>query len=254
MMALGLAWKVHSALPRRFTAPGAALSYYGHNSSRSSIVKAATSPRHSKILFATTMSTIQHRHQHITRRTNFTYAGPRKLSEIMKLSLLNDMSPSEITDIWQTYHDDKEQVHGLSVDSVKGRSILARAAQCPFFIHPLFRDAGHFMLLSQYQSPNYFLFAYLEDYRSDPINAKPLLTISIFNDMAETKGVALVRCDIINRGIHENEGLRICKYLLNDYAQDTEFKIVHTFNKLPDAFDYDAFVLEKERRWKEEKV
>ena len=232
-MALGLAWKVHSALPRRFTAPGAALSYYGHNSSRSSIIKAATSsttnsPRHSKILFATTMfmSTIQHRHQHITRRTNFTYAGPRKLSEIMKLSLLNDMSPSEIADIWQTYHDDKEQVHGLSVDSVKGRSILARAAQCPFFIHPLFRDAGHFMLLSQYQSPNYFLFAYLEDYRSDPINAKPLLTISIFNDMAETKGVTLVRCDIIDRGIHENEGLRICKYLLNDYAQDTEFKIV----------------------------
>lgn len=162
------------------------------------------------------------------------------------------MSHSEITDIWQTYHDDKEQVHGLSVDSVKGRSILARAAQCPFFIHPLFRDSGHIMLLSQFQSPNYFLFAYLEDYRSDPINAKPLLTISIFNDMAERKGVTLVRCDIINRGIHKNEGLRMCKYLLNDYAQDTEYKTVHTFNKLPDAFDYDAFVLEKESRWNEE--
>jgi hypothetical protein len=184
---------------------------------------------------------------------NFTYAGPRKLSEIMKLSLLNDMSPSEITNIWQTYHNDKEQVHGLSVDSVLGRSILARAAQCPFFIHPLFRNDGHFMLLSQFQSPNYFLFAYLEDYRSDPINAKPLLTISIFNDMAEMKGVTLIRCDIFNRGIHENEGLRICNYLLNDYAQETEYKTVHTFNKLPDAFDYDAFVLEKERRWKEDK-
>ena len=137
----------------------------------------------------------------------------------------------------------------MTLDSAKGQSVLVRAAQCPFFIHPLFQECGHFMLVSQFQSLNYFLFAYLEDYRTDPINAQPLLTILIFDDMAETKGVALVWCDIINRGINEDEGCRICKFLLEDYTDETNFRSVHTFNKLPDAFDYDAFVAEKERRW-----
>jgi ATP synthase F1 complex assembly factor 1 len=106
------------------------------------------------------------------------------------------------------------------------------------------------MLVSQFQSPNYFLLASLEDYRTDPARAQPLLTISIFDDMAETKGVALVRCDVINNGIDEDEGLKICKCLLDDYADEGDFQIVHTFNKMPDAFDLDAFVREKERRWK----
>ncbi len=106
------------------------------------------------------------------------------------------------------------------------------------------------MMVSQFQSPNYFLLAFLEDYRTDPARAQPLLTISIFDDMAETKGVALVRCDVINRGIDEKEGLKICKCLLDDYADESDFRIVHTFNKMPDAFDLDAFVREKERRWK----
>jgi hypothetical protein len=70
------------------------------------------------------------------------------------------------------------------------------------------------MMVSQIQSPNYFLLAFLEDYRTDPARAQPLLAISIFDDMAETKGVALVRCDVIYHGIDEDEGLKICKCLL----------------------------------------
>lgn len=186
----------------------------------------------------------------IARRTNFSYAGPRKLSDILKPELLADKSSSEISEIWEAYHEGKEKVHGLTLDKARGRSILARAAQCPFFIHPLFREGGHFMLVSQFQSPNYFLLAFLEDYRADPARAQPLLTISVFEDMADSKGVALVRCDVINRGIDEDEGLGICKSLLNDYADEEDFRIVHTFNKMPDAFDLDAFVREKERRWK----
>jgi hypothetical protein len=105
------------------------------------------------------------------------------------------------------------------------------------------------MMVSQFQSPNYFLLAYLEDYRTDPARARPLLTISIFEDMADSKDVTLVRCDVIDRGIDDDDGRRICELLLDDYADDDDFRIVHTFNKMPDAFDLDAFVQEKERRW-----
>ena len=125
------------------------------------------------------------------------------------------------------------------------------SSHSPFFIHPVFREEGHFMIISQFQAPNHFLLAFLEDYRMDPARAQPLLTVSVFDDLAEEKDVALVRCDIINRGIEDDEGYRICKCLLDDYIDDDDFRSVHLFNKKPDAFDVDAFVKEKERRWRE---
>ena len=122
--------------------------------------------------------------------------------------------------------------------------------ESPFFIHPVFREEGHFIIISQFQKPNYFLLAFLEDYKMDPARAQPLLTISIFDDMAEEKDITLVRCDIINRGIEEDEGYNICKSLLDDYGDEEKFRNVHMFNKVPDSFDVDAFVKEKEGQWK----
>ena len=106
------------------------------------------------------------------------------------------------------------------------------------------------MIISQFQTPNYFLLAFLEDYRMDPARAQPLLTISLFDDFAEEKDVTLVRCDIINAGIEEDEGYKICQSLLDDYSEEDGFRDVHMFNKKPEAFDLDEFVKEKGERWK----
>ena len=106
------------------------------------------------------------------------------------------------------------------------------------------------MILSQFQAPNYFILAFLEDYRMDPARAQPLITISIFDDLAKVKDITLVRCDIVNRGIEEDEGYKVCKCLLEDYANEDYYREVHLFNKKPDAFDVDQIVNEKERRWK----
>lgn len=86
----------------------------------------------------------------------------------------------------------------------------------------------------------------------DPARAQPLLTISIFDNLAEEKDLTLVRCDIINQGIEEDEGYKICKNLLDGYVEEEDFRNVHMFNKKPDAFDVDAFVKEKEVIWKED--
>lgn len=107
------------------------------------------------------------------------------------------------------------------------------------------------MIVSQFQPPHYFLLAFLEDYQMDPARAQPLLTVSIFDDLAEDKGVNLVRCDIINQGIEDDEGYKICKRLLDDYANEDDFRNVHMFNTKPDAFNVDDFVTEKESQWKE---
>jgi len=107
------------------------------------------------------------------------------------------------------------------------------------------------MIMSQFQEPNHFLLAFLEDYQMDPNGAQPLLTISIFDELAE-RGVSLVRCDVINRGISEEEGYKITQSLLDEYSAEGDTTGVSIFNNKPDSFDIDAFIKRKERQWNED--
>ena len=78
------------------------------------------------------------------------------------------------------------------------------------------------MLVSQFQVPSHFLLAYLEDYKMDPHSATPLLTFSVFNDYIDTKDVALVRCDILNKNIQDDEGRKVVESLLDNYRKDDD--------------------------------
>lgn len=102
------------------------------------------------------------------------------------------------------------------------------------------------MVVSQFQEPSYFLLAFLEDYKMDPAAAQPLITISVFDDLAEKRDVVLLRCDIINKGIEDDEGYKICQNLIKDYL---DFDSVEMFNTKPDAFNIDEFVKEKQEQW-----
>jgi ATP synthase mitochondrial F1 complex assembly factor 1 len=117
----------------------------------------------------------------------------------------------------------------------------------PFFVQPVFRDDGYFMLVSQFQKPAHFLLAYLEDYKMDPSAATPLLTFSVFTDYAANKDVALVRCDILNPSIQGTEGRKVVESVLLNYQQD--FPGVQTFNERPAHFDFDDYISRMNDRW-----
>ena len=118
----------------------------------------------------------------------------------------------------------------------------------PFFIYPVFREDGYFTVLFQFQPPHHFFLALLDDYRLDQSRAQPLMAVATFNDLSESKGLMLVRCDIINRGIQDGKAIKICWGILEGYVNDNDFRNVHVFNKAPDAFDVDDNVsLNKQR-------
>ena len=106
------------------------------------------------------------------------------------------------------------------------------------------------MMVSQFQTPAYFLMAYLEDYKMDPQAATPLLTFTIFDDYAESKNLALVRCEIQNKSITDEEGRKIVTSVLENYSEDMSFGIVRTFNERPDSFDIDDYISQMRERWK----
>lgn len=106
------------------------------------------------------------------------------------------------------------------------------------------------MLLSQFQDPSYFLMAYLEDYKTDPTNASPLLTLSIFDDFEQEHDLTLVRCDVVNRGISDEEGLKVMQHVLDSYTNEEGYLSVHAFNKTPDTFDADDYISQQNHKWK----
>ena len=108
------------------------------------------------------------------------------------------------------------------------------------------------MLLSQFQTPSHFLLAYLEDFKMDPNRAQPLMTFSVFNDLAESHKVSLVRCDVINKGIEESEGVRVMQNVLDAYRLDEDFTRVEEFNEKPTTFDVDDFISSMNQKWKDD--
>jgi hypothetical protein len=105
------------------------------------------------------------------------------------------------------------------------------------------------MLVSQHMDPSHFCLAYLEDYKMDPHSATPLLTFSVFNDLAESKHISFVRSDILNKSIPDDEGQKIVSSLLTSYTQD--YETVKTFNIHPQQFDIDDYISRRSAQWKQ---
>jgi len=200
---------------------------------------------------------IQNNHEHQTRRSlsDFSFPGPRKLDEIMKLEMIEKkkFKSQDVQDMWLGYHETKDHMDGTVIDGAKAKSVLSRAALCPFFIQPIFREDGYFTLVSQFQSPGHFLLAYLEDYKMDPARAQPLITFSVFDDLVDTFDMGLVRVDVINKGIQDDEGLRCVNALLDAYGKDEQFANVHAFNRNPETFDFDDYVAQQNQKYLDER-
>lgn len=141
---------------------------------------------------------------------------------------------------------------GLVLPGEEGTKLLMRAKKCPFFIQPVFRQDGFFTLVSQFQSPSYFLLAYLEDYRVDASKAQPLVTFAVYDEVVPTHNVALVRGQVINKGIQPEEGEKVIHRMIDVYSHDDEFENVRAFNQTPDSFDFDDYISRQNAKWHEQ--
>lgn len=64
-----------------------------------------------------------------TRRNfSFSFAGPRKLDDIIKTDLMKEKKGSEIAEIWCTFHEDKEDVIGTMLNGADGDTVLKNAS------------------------------------------------------------------------------------------------------------------------------
>ena len=80
-------------------------------------------------------------------RFAFTYPCPRKLREIMQMSLIERENKDNIVKIWMDYHKERDQNIAYIVSKTEYQLLQHNAKSSPLFLLPLKRKAGHFVLI-----------------------------------------------------------------------------------------------------------
>ena len=88
----------------------------------------------------------------------FNYPCPRKLREIMKMSLIEKEPTHTIKSIWEEYHKPRENNICGVMDKHKYDFLSNRAGSASYFLIPVLRRGGHFKLLTQWQTDCFVCF------------------------------------------------------------------------------------------------
>mmetsp|Transcript_17351 Transcript_17351/g.35764 ORF Transcript_17351/g.35764 Transcript_17351/m.35764 type:complete len:240 (-) Transcript_17351:12-731(-) len=195
--------------------------------------------------------------------SGFSFAGPKGIDQILDKDAVGKLNGDELATVWKDFHAQKKGTIGWVVEGSVGKLVLHRAnsKNGKFFISPVFRDveeaegegesdAQYYNLIVQFFDPSHFVLANLQDYQSDPANAKPVISFSVFDDYIESKNMTLVRADIIVDTFKEGEPEKILGGILKRFDGRTcETDWVDKFNNSPAEFDFEGFIEDSRKLW-----
>lgn len=78
------------------------------------------------------------------------------------------------------------------------------------------------MMLSQFRDRRHFLFTYLEDYKQNPTFARPNVAVTLHDDLAEEKGIVLLRADLESL-LTKRESEHLVEQLIQTYLVSPHF-------------------------------
>ena len=98
------------------------------------------------------------------------------------------------------------------------------------------------LLFSQFSSAHsMFAFTALEDYRRSPELAPPWLSVLLFDELLDDKGLALVRAEADADRLTKDEVENLLSLVRRFYGTD-DYDKVWAFNHFQKRFDIDAYI------------
>lgn len=114
------------------------------------------------------------------------------------------------------------------------------------FVHPLAREGGYELYLSQYAN-HQWAFTSLLEYKTHQDNATPRLLLTHFTDLLETKDAVLMAGEI-EKPLSLIDAQVLAHQIQIFYGASAEdHAIVHTFNHQPAAFDLQNVIARVEK-------
>eukprot|EP00245_Coleochaete_scutata_P017247 TRINITY_DN8371_c0_g2_i1.p1 TRINITY_DN8371_c0_g2~~TRINITY_DN8371_c0_g2_i1.p1 ORF type:complete len:202 (+),score=36.64 TRINITY_DN8371_c0_g2_i1:72-608(+) len=162
---------------------------------------------------------------------------PKSLDSILKLETIENLSSEDLAAMWNDYHTGRGHVSAVMTTPLY-KQLKQRADACPLFVLPVRKEEGFVSLLSQAQMPH-MLFTGLEDFKMLGPKASPYFTVTHYTDLADSKGLVLVRGDIVlATRLSDNEAQTLLANAHSFYLDDNRYKRVLTFNKESRDFDF----------------
>ncbi|XP_052865308.1 ATP synthase mitochondrial F1 complex assembly factor 1 [Anopheles cruzii] len=161
----------------------------------------------------------------------------RKLSDIMRLELLDDKSGDDIKHLWLEYHKNKDVVTA-SIPVEQHQLMMTRAKEHPVFILPVPRSQGYEFVMLQF-SANTIHFTPLITYQVHKEDAPECLNITFYTEYVD-KGIVLMRGEYDTKVINAQEAQCLVNQLQLYYSQqnETKLQLLETFTKHPDQFKH----------------
>ncbi|KGN49278.1 ATP synthase mitochondrial F1 complex assembly factor 1 [Cucumis sativus] len=169
--------------------------------------------------------------------TGFNPLQPKPLDSIIDMERAKDRSPEDLASIWDDYHLGRGHI-GISMKAKLYHLLEQRAADCRYFVIPLWRGSGYTTMFVQVQTPH-IIFTGLEDYKARGTQAAPYFTVSYYKEFAESKDLVLIRGDIVfTSKLTDEEAEWLLETTQSFYLNDVRYKLVERFNRQTRDFEF----------------
>ncbi|KAL9551898.1 hypothetical protein MBANPS3_004035 [Mucor bainieri] len=200
------------------------------------------------------------------KKTDMNYeSNAPTLDKVVKLDLLAKESKESIAKIWTQHYADKDGITAIiPVDTystmyqvsqkyplVSSHPLLClgNIIDCSIplqFILPMPRDTGLEFFFLQFQAHQCNITSLLE-YKTRGEKARPFLTITHYPELADTKGIVLMRGEINDnpKKMISAANAQFLAFAVQQFYSTNNpasIKLVETFNTLPEEFNYQDLI------------
>ncbi|KAH0462710.1 hypothetical protein IEQ34_010285 [Dendrobium chrysotoxum] len=169
--------------------------------------------------------------------TGFTPLERKPLDSIIDIEKAKFQSPEDLIAVWDDYHLGRGHI-GTAIKAQLYHALDQRSISCRHFVIPLWRGSGYTNMFIQVQMPN-MLFTGLEDYKAKGTQASPYFTVTHYTEFAESKGIVLIRGDVVLPSkLGDSEARWLLETAQTFYLNDVKYRLVERFNKETHEFEF----------------
>jgi len=159
------------------------------------------------------------------------------LNSIMKLEMLKNETPENITKIWNAYHGQKDNCVFAVIPAIKYQRLRAKGTQHPTFIYAVPREQGFEFMLGQCSVDDWY-YTPLVAYQAHQEYAPYSLAIRYYTELIDSKGLVLMLGEIASDDLKPELATLLVHQTTLFYGSDENFRLVETMNKQPSEFKH----------------
>ncbi|KAL7591836.1 uncharacterized protein LOC111892055 [Lactuca sativa] len=169
--------------------------------------------------------------------SGFTPLKHKPLESLIDVERAKLQTPEDLASIWDDFHIGRGHI-SASMKTKLYKLLEHRAADCRYFVIPVWKGSGYTTMFMQVQMPH-IIFTGLEDYKARGTQASPYFTISHYKEFCETKDLVLIRGDVVfTSKLTDSEAKWLLETAQSFYLNDTRYKLVERFNKNTSEFEF----------------